>query len=61
MRAVVGSVAIEVGDIFDESDPRENNFLYRLANDLHLSTREGTVREWLLLQPGELSPAQKDA
>lgn len=59
MRAVVGSVAIEVGDIFDESDPRENNFLYRLANDLHLSTREGTVREWLLLQPGELYPAQK--
>jgi outer membrane protein assembly factor BamA len=58
-QAAIGSVAIEVGDIFDESDPRENKLFYRLANDLHLSTREATVREWLLLQPGEHYSAQK--
>lgn len=61
MQAAIGSVAIEIGEIFDESDPRENGFLYRLANDLHPRTRDGTVSEWLLLQPGEAYSVQKAA
>lgn len=53
LQAAIGSVAINVDDIFDERDPRENRLLYRLANDLHLTTRESTVRELLLFQPGD--------
>ncbi len=58
-RAVVGSVAISVEEIFDEADPREDGLLYRLANDLKIRTREGTIREALLLQPGDAFSAQK--
>lgn len=59
MRAQIGSVAIDVDEIFDESDPRENKLLYRLANDLHLATRESTVRDRLLFRSGEPFSAQK--
>lgn len=61
MQAAIGSVVIDVDEIFDEGDPRENNFLYRLANDLHLRTRDGTVREQLLFRSGEPFSAQKAA
>jgi len=57
--AAVGTVSISVNDIFDESDPRENNFLFRLANDLHIHTRDGTVREALLFDSGEPYSEQK--
>lgn len=51
--AIVGRVEVAVDDIFDESDPRENRALYRLANKLHLDTRDTTVLSQVLLQPGE--------
>lgn len=51
--AVVGRIEVEVDDIFDESDPRENRALYRLANKLHLDTKDTTVLSQVLLQPGE--------
>jgi outer membrane protein assembly factor BamA len=51
--AVVGRVEVVVDDIFDESDPRENRALYRLANKLHLDTRDTTVLSQVLLQPGD--------
>ena len=51
--ATVGAVVIDVDDIFDEDDPRENKLLYRWANDLHIRTRDSTVREQLLFKPGE--------
>jgi len=51
--AVVGRVEVVVDDIFDESDPRENRALYRLANRLHLDTKDTTVLSQVLLQPGE--------
>lgn len=51
--AVVGHIDVTVDDIFDEEDPRENRVLYRLANRLHLDTRDTTVLSQVLLQPGE--------
>jgi len=51
--AVVGRIDVAVDDIFNEEDPRENRLLYRLANDLHLDTRDATVLAQVLLRPGE--------
>lgn len=51
--AVIGSIIFINQDIFDEGDPRENNAIYRLANDLHIKTREQTVRAQLLFKSGD--------
>lgn len=51
--AVIGTVIFANQDIFDESDPRENNAIYRLANDLHIKTRESTLRAQLLFKSGD--------
>lgn len=39
--------------MFDLSDPRENNALYRLANRLHINTRPEVIRRLLLFESGE--------
>lgn len=57
--ALVNHIDVAVDDIFDESDPRENRALYRLANKLHLDTREATVRSQVLLQPGDTYSVQR--
>ncbi len=52
--ARIGSIRIVSLDIFDLDDPRENKALYRLANRLHVETRESTLRAQLLFQEGDL-------
>ena len=48
--AVIGRIVLNIANIFNEADPRENKSLYRLANRLHVKTREpssaGSV--WIL-------------
>ncbi len=39
--------------IFDETDPEEDNWLFRWANDIHVLTREPTLAQLLLFAPGE--------
>jgi hypothetical protein len=51
--AVIGEVRIAARDIFDLSDERENGWLYRGANALHIQTREWVVRRQVLFKPGE--------
>lgn len=51
--AVIGTILFANQDIFDEGDPRENNAIYRLANDLHIKTRESTLRAQLLFKSGD--------
>jgi outer membrane protein assembly factor BamA len=51
--AVIGDIIFLNQDIFDESDPRENNKIYRLANQLHIKTREATLRAQLLFKSGD--------
>jgi hypothetical protein len=51
--AVIGQIHFDIADIFDEDDPREDKPLYRLANKLHIKTRESTVQAQLLFRSGD--------
>jgi len=51
--AVIGEVRVDSGNIFDLADEKENAFLYRAANTLHIQTRASVVRRQLLFKPGE--------
>ncbi len=39
--------------VFNEQDPAEDNLVYRLANRLHVLTREDVVARQLLVEPGQ--------
>ena len=51
--ARVGEVRIRTEDIFDTRDPREDKWLFRWANTLHVQTRPGVIRRALLFKSGE--------
>jgi hypothetical protein len=51
--ATIGEIRIEPRNIFDLDDPREDNWLFRTANALHVRTRPEVVRRNLLFGPGE--------
>ncbi len=51
--AVLGDIRILNSDIFDENDPQENGYFYRLANALHIQTREEVIRRQLLVKTGD--------
>jgi hypothetical protein len=51
--AVIGEILIDNQNIFDESDPQDNTKLFRLANRLHIRTRERVVRDQLLFRTGD--------
>lgn len=49
---IIGKVTIRIEEVFDLSNPKEDNWLFRLANLLHIQTREGVIRRQLLFKPG---------
>ncbi len=51
--AVIGEVVIRNENIFDTADPREDNWLFRLANRLHAKTRPWVIRKQLLFRTGD--------
>jgi hypothetical protein len=51
--ARIGNVEIVIGDIFDVADPREDRWLFRLANRLHPTTRPWVVRAQALFEVGD--------
>lgn len=51
--AVIGKVEIATRNIFDESDPREGNGLFRLADHLHIRTKHATIQAQLLFASGD--------
>ncbi len=51
--AMIGKIELDVRQIFDERDPRENSGLYHLADQLHVRTRQSTIRAQLLFRPGD--------
>lgn len=51
--AVIGSITIHNGDVFDPSLPEENRPLFRLANKLHIETKPQVVRSQLLFKEGD--------
>jgi hypothetical protein len=52
--ARIGAIEIYSMEIFDLSQPGENNVLFRAANRLHLRTRRSAIRAQLLFRSGDL-------
>lgn len=57
--ATIGEIRLNRQNVFDLSDPEENNWAYRLANRLHIITLESTIRKQLLIENGELLSKQR--
>src|SRR5260370_17508786 len=57
--AVIGNVDIDIRNIFDESDSRERNGLFVLANHLHIRSKHATVKAQLLFASGDRYSARK--
>jgi outer membrane protein assembly factor BamA len=57
--AVIGEVRIINDNIFDLDDPKESNFLFRLANKLHVPTNKSVIRRSLLFKNGDTLSVQK--
>jgi hypothetical protein len=51
--AVVGTITIRAASIFDTDDPKEDRALFRGANRLHITTREGVIRRQLTFAEGD--------
>jgi len=51
--ARVGEVRIDTQNIFDLTDPREDNSFYRAVNFLHLTTRATVIARQLLFRQGD--------
>ena len=51
--AIIGEIVLEKQNVFDLSNPKENNALYRLANRWHIVTRDSVIRQQLLFREGD--------
>jgi outer membrane protein assembly factor BamA len=52
--SVIAEVRVVAKDLFDTQNPEENRKLFRLANTLHRTTREGVIKSQLLFHPGDV-------
>jgi outer membrane protein assembly factor BamA len=52
-RAVIGKIDIDIRNIFDEGDSRENSGLFRIADHLHVRTKRGAIQARLLFRSGD--------
>ena len=50
---MIGEIALEKSNVFDLTNPEENNWLYRLANRMHIVTRDKVIRKQLLFKSGD--------
>ena len=50
---IIGEIVLEKQNIFDLSNPKENNWIYRLANKWHVLTKDKVIQKQLLLAPGD--------
>jgi len=51
--AIIGEITLEKLSVFDLSNPDENNWLYRLANRLHIVTQDKVIEKQLLFRSGD--------
>jgi len=51
--AVIGQVIVDNQNIFNLEDPKEGNWLFRAADDLHPKTHADVIRHQLLFKPGD--------
>ena len=49
----IGRVNVNAESIFDLQNPDENSALYRVANKLHMTTRDGVIYQQLLFSSGD--------
>ncbi|HUL46498.1 MAG TPA: POTRA domain-containing protein [Steroidobacteraceae bacterium] len=52
-KAVIGEILIDNQNIFNLSDPKDDHWLFRLADHLHARTRPRVIRSQLLFKPGD--------
>ena len=50
---IIGEVTLDKANVFDLSNPDENNWLYRAANRFHILTRDKVISRQLLFAPGD--------
>jgi len=51
--AVIRSITFKRQKVFDLSNPKEDKWLYRLANQLHIVTKERVLKSQLLFEEGD--------
>ena len=51
--AVIGEIVLDKANVFDLNDPAENNAFYRLANLIHVVTKDKVIRKQLLFESGD--------
>lgn len=51
--ATIGEIVLDKHNIFNLEDPREDKWLYRWANRLHVVTRDRVIKTQLLVRSGE--------
>jgi|GEM_PF-2687136 len=51
---VIGRVILEKSDVFDFFNPDEDKALFRLANKLHIITKDGLIEQHLLFQSSSI-------
>lgn len=51
--ALIGTISFDRNNVFDTTQPGENNSLYRLANRWHIVTREANLLAQLLFRSGD--------
>ncbi len=52
--SVIDSISIDIHPIFDEANPKENNWLFKTVNYLHINTNESVIRKDLLFKEGDI-------
>lgn len=57
--ALIGTINIVNGSIFDLDNPAEDKLLYRLANRAHATTRPKVIQQQLLFAPGDRFSVRK--
>ncbi len=55
---IIDSIIIENRNIFDTDDFRYNHFIFKLANKLHVTTRQKVIRRELLFENGDIYPEE---
>ncbi len=53
MGARIGEIVLLKENVFDTSNPKEDKFLYRLANRWHIVTHDSVIRQQLLFTEGD--------
>ncbi len=51
--AVIGAITFKLQNIFATDTPEENKALFRLANQLHIQTKQSTIEQQLLFRTGD--------